>query len=120
MLEHIMSLASAIVQPSEAEKPLLAALCTAAQARLAGRLRAGLSPEDCADAFPCAAALRAAAGLLPCRGSGGEVQQFSAGDVSIRTGGSLGEAAAAMERQAMALLDAYSEDGGFAFLGVRG
>lgn len=65
MLEHIMSLASAIVQPSEAEKPLLAALCTAAQARLAGRLRAGLSPEDCADAFPCAAALLAAAGLLP-------------------------------------------------------
>ena len=71
MLEHIMSLASAIVQPSEAEKPLLAALCTAAQARLAGRLRAGLSPEDCAAAFPCAAALLAAGGRLPGRGRGG-------------------------------------------------
>ena len=120
MLEHIMSLASAIVQPSEAEKPLLAALCTAAQARLAGRRGGGPARGEGPAAWPRPAPLRAAAGRRPGRGSGGEVQQFSAGDVSIRTGGSLGEAAAAMERQAMALLDAYSEDGGFAFLGVRG
>ena len=120
MLEHIMSLASAIVQPSEAEKPLLAALCTAALAGGGGRGGGGRAPGSGPPAFPGPPALRPGAGFRPARGSGGEVQQFSAGDVSIRTGGSLGEAAAAMERQAMALLDAYSEDGGFAFLGVRG
>lgn len=119
MQDYIFSLAAAIVQPQEEEKPLLAALCAAAEAKLAGRLRDGLAPADCGNAFPCAAALLAAAGLLPCR-SGGAVEQFTAGDVSIRTGGGLAAAAAAMERQAGALLEGYAADGGFAFLGVRG
>ena len=105
MLEQIVHLAEAIVQPSEAEKPLLSlslltALCAAAGAEIEGRLRDGISPEDCGDAFPCAAALLAAAGVLPCR-SGGDVEQFSVGDVSLRTGGGgqVCEAAAAMRRQ---------------------
>lgn len=121
MQEHIFALASAVVQPSEEEKPLLTALCSAAAAELAGRLRDGVTPEDCGDAFPCAAALLAAAGLLPCR-CGGEVEQFSAGDVSVRTGGGnrLLEAAGTLRRQAGTLLEPYAGDGGFAFLGVRG
>lgn len=121
MFEHILTLAAGIVQPSDAEKPLLAALCAAAQIELAGRLRSGVSPEDCGDAFPCAAALLAAAGILPCR-SGGEVEQFSAGDVSVRTGGNgqLCQAAAVMRRQAVSMLAPYAEDGDFVFRGVRG
>ena len=71
MLEQIVRLAEAIVQPSEAEQPLLTALCEAAEAELARRLREGLTPEDCGGVFPCAAALLAAAGLPPCRGGGG-------------------------------------------------
>lgn len=121
MLEHILHLAEAIVQPSDAEKPLLTALCAAAEAELTRRLREGLSPEDCGDVFPCAAALLAAAGLLPCR-SGGDVEQFSAGDVSLRTGGGgqVCEAAAAMRRQAASMMAGYWCDDAFAFQGVPG
>lgn len=121
MFEHVLSLASVIVQPSEEEKPLLAALCAAAVTDLTGRLRPSLTPEDCGDAFPCAAALSAAAAMLPCRG-GGDVEQFSAGDVSVRTGGSGGarQAAGEMRRRAEEIIAPYAADGSFAFRGVRG
>lgn len=118
MYEHIISLASVIAQPTEEEKPLLAALCASAETELRGRLRPGVAPADCGDAFACAAALLAAAGLMPCRPGG--VEQFTAGDVSIRTGGGTAETASAMRRQAEKLLSPYIGDGGFAFLGVRG
>ena len=60
-------------------------------------------------------------GLLACR-SGGDVEQFSVGDVSVRTGGgSQGcETAAAMRRQAAAMMAGFCGDDEFAFLGVRG
>lgn len=121
MFEHILSLASAIVQPSEEEKPLLAALCAAAETELAGRLRPSLTPGDCGDAFPCAAALTAAAAMLPCR-NGGDVEQFSAGDVSVRAGGLDGLCAAvmAMKKQAEEIIAPYAADERFAFRGVRG
>ena len=67
-----------------------------------------------------AAALLAAGGLLVCR-SGGDGEQFSVGDVSVRTGGGQGcEAAAAMRRQAAAMMAGFCGDDEFAFLGVRG
>ena len=120
MFEQIMSLAGTIVRPTEEETPLLTALCTAAMAELEGRLGDGLSPEDCGGAFPCAAALIAAAGMLPCRG-GGDVEQFSVGDVSLRMDGGGTEAAVrALRRQAESMMAAYCGDGDFAFLGVRG
>ena len=120
MFEQIFTLASIIVQPTETEKPLLLALCTAAEAELGRRLRKDVKPEDCGDTFACAAALLAAGGLLPCR-SGGDVEQFSAGDVSVRTGGGqVCDAAAAMRRQAAGMIADYCGDGEFAFLGVRG
>lgn len=120
MLEQIIQLAETIVQPSEAEQPLLTALCAAAETELTRRLREGLSQEDCGSAFPCAASLLAAAGILPCR-IGGDVEQFSAGDVSLRTGGSrVCETAAAMRRQAASMMADYWEDGTFAFWGVQG
>ena len=53
MHEKILTLAKAIVRPAEEEEALLDALCTAAEAELAGRLREDVSPEDCG-AFPCA------------------------------------------------------------------
>ena len=117
MLEQIVHLAEAIVQPSETERPLLTALCAAAGAEIEGRLRDGISPEDCGDAFPCAAALLAAASR-----SGGDVEQFSVGDVSLRTGGGgqVCEAVAAMRRQAASMMAGYWGDDAFAFLGVRG
>ena len=121
MFEQILYLASAIVQPSKTEEPLLEALCTAAEVQLRQRLREDVSPEDCQESFACAAALLAAAGLLPCRSSG-DVEQFTVGDVSVKTGGGsqVCEAAAAMRRQAASMMEAYCGDGAFAFQGVRG
>ena len=105
MLDHIVSLAAAIAGPSDAERPLLEALCASAEDQLKRRLRPGVAPEDCGDALPCAAALLAAAGLLPCR-SAGEPEQFTAGDVSVRTDAGM--------------MVPFCEAGDFAFRGVRG
>ena len=116
--ERILELAEAMTGPAEQERPLLEALCTAAEAEAAGRLREGLTPEDCGCAYLCAAAMLAAAGLLPCRDAGG-AEQFTAGDVTIRTGGGC-EAGADLRRQAAALMTGLWRDDGFAFAGVRG
>lgn len=120
--ERIMELAEAMASPSEQERPLLEALCTAAERTAAERLRDGLAPEDCGCIYLCAAAMLAAAGLLPLRESG-NVEQFTAGDVSIRTsgGGSDGCAeSASLRRQASYLMADYWKDDGFAFVGVKG
>ena len=119
MHETILSLAEAIVSPSDQERPLLESLCSCAEAQITGRLCEGTAPEDCADAFTCAAALSAAAGLLSCRGAG-NIEQFTAGEVSMRFSAPSGGAAAALQKQADALMAPYWRDDAFAFLGVRG
>ena len=106
MRETILELARAICAPTEAE--------------LASRLGTEVSPADCGDAFSCAAALLTAAGLLACR-TGGEAEQFTVGDVSLRTGsGGSGGGAETLRRQAERLMAPYWQDDGFAFLEVRG
>ena len=105
---RIVELAEIMTQPEEQERPLLEALCTAAEEEIAGRLRDGLRPEDCGAIYPCAAAMLAAAGLLPCRESG-------------RTGAGGGcQVGAALRRQAASLMRPYWRDDGFVFTGVRG
>ena len=118
MFEQISVLAAAITTPADAEQPLLAALCTAAVDEISGKLRPGLTAEDCGDAFLCAAAMTAAAGLISCRGGGG-VEQFSAGDVSLRTGDNR-QAAEILRRQAAGMMEPYWTDDRFAFAGVKG
>ena len=119
--EKVFRLASVIAQAGEEEIPLLEALCTAAEAQTAQRLREGCTAGDCGGAFCCAAAMLAAAGMLTCRG-GGDVEQMQAGDVSLRLGpgGGACEAAAVLRRQCALLMAPYWEDDGFAFAGVRG
>lgn len=118
--QRVLELAEAMAQPEERERHLLEALCTAAEADAAGRLRDGLTPESCGFAYLCAAAMLAVSGLLPCREDGG-TEQFTAGDVSIRTAGGSGcGAGAALRRQAAGLMAEYWRDDGFAFVGVRG
>ena len=119
--EKVFRLASVIAQAGEEEIPLLEALCTAAEAQTAQRRREGCTAGDCGDAFCCAAAMLAAAGMLTCRG-GGDVEQMQAGDVSLRLGpgGGACEAAAVLRRQCALLMAPYWEDDGFAFAGVRG
>lgn len=119
--EKVLSLAAAIAQASGEETALLEALCTAAEAQVAQRLREGCTVEACGDAFYPAAAMLAAAGMLTCR-SGGDVEQLQAGDMSLRLGpgGGVCEAAAVLRRQCALLMAPYWEDDSFAFTGVRG
>lgn len=121
MREDILALAEGICSPGEAERPLLEALCVAAEAEAAGRLREDVPAEDCREALICAGALLAAAGLIACRSRGGDVSSFTAGDVTIRReeGGNC-LAAAALRRQAAAVMAPYWADDGFAFAEVRG
>ena len=119
MLEQIVHLAEAIVQPSETERPLLTALCAAAGAEIEGRLRDGISPEDCGDAFPCAAAFTAAADLAA--GEGGAAS-FSAGDLSVNLGGGQDRArrAEALRQTAERLMEPFVRAAGLWAQGVEG
>ena len=83
MREEILTLARIVSGAGEAEEALLESLCQAARLRWEGRLRQGLTPEDCGRAFACAAAFTAAADLTAGRG-GGAVSAFTAGDLSIK------------------------------------
>ena len=121
MFEQIPLLAAAVALPTDAERPLLNALCAAAIDEAARRLRPGVAVEDCGDAFLCAAAMMAAAGLIFCRSSG-DVEQFSAGDVSLRVGGNGDscKAAASMRRRAAEMMEPFWADDTFAFAEVKG
>ena len=121
MHERIVKMADAIAQATEKEMPLLDALATSAEAESAGRLRDGLTVENCEDAVICSAAMLAAAGLIACR-DGGDVEQFTAGDVSVKTGSGSDncEIAAMLRRHVSILMAPYWGDDGFAFVGVRG
>ena len=83
-------------------------LCQAAETELAGRLRPGLTPEDCESAFVPAAAWMVLAWLQA--GEAG-VASFTAGNLTIHRTGQ-----GAAER----LMAPYLVDGGFSFQGVAG
>ena len=119
MHETILSLAEAIVSPSDQERPLLERLCACAEVHIAGRLAQGVTAEACADAFTCAATLLAAAWLFSCRGAGA-VERFTAGEVSLTLGTAASGAAEALQRQAQAMMAPYWQDEAFAFREVRG
>lgn len=77
-------------------------------------------PAECEEALRCACAFTAAAGILRRRG-GGVALSFTAGSVSVHSGGA-GEAesaAVALEVQAARLMAPWCEGEDFAFLGVR-
>ena len=119
--ETILTLAKTLSGAGEAEEPLLGSLCLAAEARWSGRLRPGVTAEDCGEAFPCAAALTAAADLAAARGSEG-VSGFTAGSVSIQTQSpaEAGTQAAELRRTAERLMAPFAVPGNFCFRGVPG
>lgn len=102
------------------EDALLEALCAAAEADWASRLREGVSREDCGGAFFCAVAFTAAADHLGKRAAGAE--SFTVGDVTVKnvSGQAALEEADALRETADRLMRPYTASGNFCFRGVRG
>ena len=118
--ETVLTLARAVSGAGEQDEVLLETLCRAAETYWRGRLRQGVTAEDCGEAFPCAAAFTAAADLAA--GQDGGIESFTAGSVSVKGGG--GESAArraeSLRRSAEERMAPFAEPGDFAFQGVRG
>ena len=79
-------MAQALGQVSESQQGVLEALCISAETELTGRLRDGVTPEDCGPAFVLGCAWLALAGLAGGQYGGGG--SFTAGSVTIREAGS--------------------------------
>lgn len=103
-------------QLEEKQRELLRVLCSAAVSMLAARLREGITPESCREEFVLAASLYALADLN--RVDGVVIQEFRAGDLTVKQGSGTGEAVSrCCQRQAEAILGPYLRDR-FAFLEV--
>ena len=92
---------------------LLRGLCRVAKNTLAGRLRSGITPEDCRADFIAAGSLFALAALSE---SDGSPERFTAGELTVQKGSSCA-AARCLRSQAELILMPYVRDC-FAFLGV--
>lgn len=119
MQEKILALALAVSGAGEERQPLLEALCGGAETYWKGRLRDGVTAEDCLESFCCAAAFTAAADLEAGRGGG--VASFTAGVVSVKglSGAESAARAAVLRQTAERLMEPYAAANGFCFKGVR-
>ena len=101
----------------ERQTRLLEVLCSGTSTALAARLREGITPEDCKADFIAAASLYALSAL----GEADEqllVEEFRAGDLTVRqSGGQRDAASRCLQRQADMMILPYLKDR-FAFLGV--
>lgn len=99
------------------QKQVLESFCMLCVSTLNGRLRDGLTPDDCGDDFITAAALMALAAMDQVAGDA-PVSQIVAGDFTVKKDTVSREAASAcLMRQAEQLMAPYLKDR-FAFLGV--
>ena len=83
-------------------------LCAVAQKQLSRQLQDGVTPEDIREDFVAAASLYA----LSRWGRGEEIQEFRAGDLTVKKGQT-----ANLEAEALSLLRPYLKSG-FTFVGV--
>ena len=95
---------------------LLNVLCTASTAALTARLKEGLSPDDCKADFIAAASLFALAALNEAEDSD-QVEEFKAGDLTVKQGSRKDAASRCLQNQARLMISPYLQDR-FAFLGV--
>ena len=103
-------------QLEDQQTDLLRALCTAATASLAARLREGLRPEDCKADFVAAASLYALAALNSVK-DGTQLEQVTAGDLTIRKSSTADPASNVLRNQANLMIAPYLKDR-FCFRGV--
>ena len=95
------------------QETLLQMLCRVSKVQLEGRLRPGLTAEDCRADFICAGSLLALAALSE---SDGGPERFTAGELTVQRG-NRSAAASCLRGQAELIMMPYVRDG-FAFLGV--
>ena len=116
--EQVMAQAMLLAgELEQRQRALLEALCDAAVMSLGQRLKGGFQPEDCRAAFVAAASLYALASLNGISETV-NVEQFQAGDLTIRQSSSGRDAASnCLQRQADMMILPYLKDR-FAFLGV--
>ena len=101
----------------ERQSRLLQMLCAAAVSSLESRLRDGITAEDCKADFIAAASLYALASLNGVEETV-QVEEFQAGDLTVRQSGSGRDAASnCLQRQAEMMILPYLKDS-FSFLGV--
>lgn len=120
MHEKILEFAKSMGAVPENQKALLESLCRTAETELAGKLRCDLTPQDCGDAFPLAAAWLARAGLCAAQSADEMPSSWKAGAVSVSGTTPSADRAALLQGQAYRLMDPYLEDRPFFFRGVRG
>ena len=98
------------------QKDILHALCMASTTALTARLRDGLTPDDCKADFIAAASLFALASLNGVKNAG-SLEQFSAGDLTVRPSGNADAASNCLRNQAELMIAPYLKDR-FSFMGV--
>ena len=104
-------------QLDDRQSQLLQVLCTAAASSLESRLRDGITPEDCKADFIAAASLYALASLGDVADTV-QVEEFKAGDLSVRQSNERRDAASnCLQRQAEMIILPYLKDR-FSFVGV--
>ena len=94
---------------------MLEVLCRCAENALRGKLRDGVTPEDCKADFVAAASLYALAALSE-RDEMAQMEQIQAGDLTLRRG-SADSAACCLRYQAEVMMMPYLKDK-FQFMGV--
>lgn len=115
MEEQALKLLKQLRSCSE-EDELLLLLCRTACSRLKGMLKAGVTAENCGDAFPLAAAWLAMDWLADV-GESANITSLSAGDLTVRREDvSRGKG----KDQAVELLAPWIKAEGFVFRGVKG
>ena len=117
LAQQVYAQAALLAGPLESEQTeMLTALCSAATASLTARLKEGLQPEDCKADFIAAASLFALAALNGVKAAGG-VEQFTAGDLTVRRASGSDAASNVLRNQAELMIAPYLQDR-FSFRGV--
>ena len=116
LTEQIFAQAALLAGPLELQQTqLLKVLCQAAASGLANRLREGMTPEDCKADFVAAASLYALAALNEAGKTGG-LEEFRAGDLTVKRSG-MDTSSRCLQRQAAMIIQPFLQDR-FCFVGV--
>lgn len=116
LTEQIYAQALVLIRDLEdGDRPLLELLCRSAEVSLKAKLRCGVTPEDCKADFIAAASLYALAAMSEMDETG-QLQQISAGDLTLRRS-SNDAAACCLRYQAELMMLPYMKDG-FSFMRV--